>query len=510
MMYTKQYHRAMKKMMMDGQDSPLGPGKIKLAGKLIGTIAILGLCVPAFSENVDRSAAQAIINGSASLTFGVDFDAMDAGIENEATLNVRFPLLDSATRTTKDEGDFYGFFELRNLSFSLTEANNALPAKPGDSPTSLNSLSGQFAGSVADWLGNKPFSMNARLIYNPYPYTNKLSLILFNQVAQTGKPEPGAGLSFNKAEAVTTPIFKTYNGVTNLGEVQYIGMETGGAIIAFEGKKLRTAVKAFSHNETPMTARLPAWKDPEDKTWAVGADFRYDFVKDFLYFDTSAVYDFRDPDQNVNGGTVGAVTIPLGWGPVVGFQIKPAADFRYGMADNLLKFDSRLDLIALLSDADKDDQATLLMGSAYLGDDRDIEYALIFQEPLSGGWVQDVSFGFIISAMDILGNNPKPLPGITQDYGPSAQYGATVGWQANRKNILKADATYQTGLASYFATANDDGLLMADASDRFLVKLSLENRVISNTMILATWTSGDLLKMEAPFGILTIQTKVMF
>jgi hypothetical protein len=445
--------------------------------KYVAIVVLAASCQAATAADFDRSAARADVYASASMT---------AGIETEAALNLRFNLLDPATRTTQDQGDLCGWIELRNLSFRLRQDSLAGPAKPGDSPTTLNNIQGQFGGNVADWLGNKPFVFDARVVYSPYPYTWKLYATLFSQVAQTGEPIPGTGLGFNKAEAVTSPLFKTYTGVKLLGEVLYEGLDTGGLVVTFEGEKLKAALKAFSHNDTPSTAHVPAWLDHADTAWAVGADLRWDFLKDWTYVDTTVAYDFDDPARAVNAGVAAALAVPLGWGPVVGFQVAPSSDLRWRLADDTLAFDARVNFITLLSDANKDDQATMLMASAYLGDDRDIEYAVIFSEPLAGGWVDDVEFGAMLSAMDILGNNPDPLPGITQDYGPSSQYGASVGVRLGPKDTLKLEAYYQTGLAAYFASANEDGLLLADATDRAKLVLTWTNTWIPNTKILAT------------------------
>jgi len=178
-------------------------------------LVLLGCASGLLAVEVERSAARADIYCSVSATVGVDLDTGDSGIESEAALNIRFPLLDVKTTTTTDEGDFYGWIELRNLSFRLRQDDLANNTLPGNTPPSIDTLSGQFGGSVADWLGNKPFVLAGSLLYNPYPYTGRLALVLFSQVAQTGEAEPGNGLSFNKAEAVTTPLFKTYTGVTD-------------------------------------------------------------------------------------------------------------------------------------------------------------------------------------------------------------------------------------------------------------------------------------------------------
>ena len=493
--------------------------------RAIGALGVACLVFSLSATDLDRSQAKVDIYAAAMSTFGVDLDTGDSGFENQAFLNVRFPLLDPATRTSQDQGDFYGSIELRNFSYRLRQDDLTGNTLPGNTPTVPDSLSGQFGGSVKDWLGNAPFVFTGKLVYNPYPYTRKLGLVLYSAVAQNGeKAEPGYGLDFNKAEAVTTPLFKTWDKAKDLGDLYYDYDYEGnedhdGLVLAYESKTTRANLKAFSHNPSPLTSRIMAWKDGIPAKYAFGLDLRYDLLKDFTFADFSAVYDQAFPDK-LNGGLTLAYTVLLNWGSFAGFQVKPSADFKTDLrylpwvfdpayTDAALDFDARLDLIALLSDADKNDQATMLMASAFYGDDEDIEYAVIFNEPMAGGWVEDMEFGCMLSAMDILGRNLKPLPSV--ESGPSAQYSANAGLQLGPKSALKAEVLYQTGLAAFFASANEDGLAMAKAEDRLIARLRLESlKLVPNTNIVATWQSGDLRTMRKPLGYLTIETKVEF
>lgn len=493
----------------------------KILTALLAVVACTGLS----AVDLDRSEAKVDVYAAAMTTFGVNLDTGDSGFESQAFLNLRFPILDVGTRATQDQGDFYGWIELRNLSFRLRQDDLIGNTLPGNTVPIPDSIAGQFGGSVKDWLGNAPFVFTGKLVYNPYPYTRKLGLVLFSAVAQNGeKPEPGYGLDFNKAEAVSTPVFKTWDKVKLLGDLIY-DYSTGGnedhdgIVLAYESKTTKANLKAFSHNPSPLTSRVQAWKDGIPAEYAFGFDYRYDWFKDFTFIDLTAVYDQAVPDK-LNAGLVTAYTFILNWGSFMGFQLKPAVDVRADLrylpwvfdpvfTDAALDFDARLDLIALLSDADKNDQATMLMASAFYGTDEDIEYALIFNEPMAGGWVKDVEFGCMISAMDILGNNAQPLPAI--ESGPSAQYSANLGFQLTAKNAFKTELIYQTGLASYFATANEDGPFKARVEDRCLVRIKYESlKLIPNTNIIVIWQSGDLLKREKPFGYFTIETKVEF
>jgi hypothetical protein len=488
--------------------------------RMLASLIALCACGAVPAVDFERSQAKVDVYGAAMSTFGISLDTGDSGFENEAFLNLRLPFLDVATRNSQDQGDFYGWIELRNLSFRIRQDDMTGNTLPGNTPISLDYLTGQFGGSVSDWLDNKPFVFTGKLVYNPYPYTTKFGLVLYSAVAQTnGKPEAGYGLDFNKAEAVSTPLFKTWEKVKNLGDLLYDGMDNGGLILSYESRTTKVNLKAFSHNDSPLTSRIPAWKDGIPSKYAFGVDYRFDFLKDFIFIDASAAYDMAIPDK-LNAGFVTAYTFVLNWGSFAGFQLKPSLDLRADLrylpwafnpvyTDAAIDFDARLDLIALLSDADKNDQATMLIGSMFYGDDQDIEYALIFLEPMAGGWLEDAELGCMFSAMDILGKNPQPLPEIRS--GPSAQYSANLGFQLSPQNALKAEFLFQTGLAAYFASAAEEGLSAASAEDRCIIRVKFESmKLIPNTNIIATWQSGDLLTMARPLGYLTVQTKVEF
>lgn len=224
---------------------------------------------------------------------------------------------------------------------------------------------------------------------------------------------------------------------------------TAGTTVGYDGD-VDFAVKVLSKGD---------WTANTGNDYALGADFSGS-LNDMIAYKASVATDL----STVYAG----VSLPITLAVMKGLTVTPAADLAIMPT---FDYEAGVDAELQLSDANADDVYTALTGSVYFCTNKDLEVAVAFDEPLSGGIVENAEFGASFSALDVL------TAGFGWDFATYAGY----SYDLDKTNTLYGRADFATDETK----AND-----------LSMSASLTNTAIANTTLSVTYTSGNFLARD--------------
>lgn len=289
--------------------------------------------------------AQATVSADATLSWGFDLDTQATGFANDANVDMTFPLFPKATPSVGGDGDVYGYLQVKNLKWVLTESGAG-----GNTAAFTSTLSG---------------AITAKLVFKPFELT------VF------GAPD----LGINYAAELAT------------GELEFADLGWNGTMISYVTDPLTAGVKIVSNGD---------WTSNTANDYAFGSDFSFVAVADLLTINGSVAYNLADTTNTFWAGFEAPVTVAL----MNGLEITPAADFSFGSA---VSYDFATAVALYLSEANADDeQTTAALNAYYSSVDAEAELSASFDEYLVGGLVENAEFGAAFTLYDFLAATELP------------------------------------------------------------------------------------------------------
>jgi len=310
------------------------------------TVLLLVLATLGFADDVLKPGLA--FTGGATLSWGIDLDAMTTGFKNETDVAVDLTLVSGFTQEKAGKGDVYGVIKVSDFDLTVNLATDGLPAAP-----------------------DPVFATSGDLAVEAYIVAGAL------QVGVYAAPD----LTVTKVAAIEAN--DVAGGDDNIYVVDYEDPAASG----FELTGFGTYVQ---YTAGPVVAKLYALSNGD---WSTNTANEYGFGVE-------------------GTGTFGPATVGAGfyYGLWAGVDVPLAyvtAAFKQGMFDVSAAFDLALPTAGAVWDAGLGATVTLKEGvtlgvNALLGSDDDADFKVAFTEPAAAGLVDGLGFDVTAYILDVM------------------------------------------------------------------------------------------------------------